>query len=230
MNKSAVIVVLIAICAVAAICLGVLIAVTPEKVVEVTKNPYTANGMFEILEIERESGDRSRLMAIKTYKEKLDKIDINTISTNPTTNLKYHILDENDKGHLLVLPYNINGTITVSKIIFDRDDTGEYKIGETLFTDTVKENYGLLLKYDRPGDEKYEYKIELTEGEKNAVYWISNTDNESGVRAEAIQHIREAKSGRDYTKWMNEKYLSGSNVVDLEETSEDDEDKIDGEE
>ena len=52
MNKT-IIVVLIAICTVAAICLGVAIVLTPEPVAPPPENPYKDNGMFEILEIDR---------------------------------------------------------------------------------------------------------------------------------------------------------------------------------
>ena len=226
--KKTVIIVLIAIFAVAAICVGVLIPFTPDKkVVEEPKNPYTDNGMFEILEIDRaqEGNVRKKMMAILTYTNGSDEAIINQIANNKDTNLKYVVLDKNAKGNLLVVPHNINGTITISKLVFDVGDRGEYYVGDTVFTGTVWDNYGLLLKCDRPDEkekfeQKYKYQIKLEQGEQVATYWISDSDNESEKRAEAIQYIRADKEGRDHTKMMNEKGLAGSSVVSDEENDE----------
>ena len=118
-----------------------------------------------------------------------------------------------------------------NKLIFDIGDTGEYKVGDTVFTGQVFDNYGLLLKYDRPKEEKFEqkykYQIKLEQGEEVATYWISDSDNESDVRAEATQYIRQDLKGRDHTEWMNNKGLTTSKASDDDES---DEEEIDAEE
>jgi len=228
MKKTDVIVAGIAICVTAAICLLVLIAKTKDPIPEgPPPDPYTNNEMFEILEVDRkqEGSIRKKMMAILTYTNGSEDLIVNQIANNTKTNLKYVVLDKNAKGNLLVIPHNINGTITISKLVFDISDTGKYFVGDTVFTGTVCENYGLLLKCDRPDEkekfeQKYKYQIKLEQGEEVATYWISDSDNESGARAEPTQYIRQDLEGRDHTEWMNKNGLTTSQVVDEDESNE----------
>lgn len=198
MNKTY-IVVIIAVLAVLAICLCALIAVTPDPVKPPPPDPHTPNELAAVLEIERNTSvQREILMALRTYTNGVDENDINLIAQTPNTNLRYFVLDKNAKGHLLLVPFEINGTITISRVKYDSEDTEDYYVdkSEVIFKDKVTPNYALLLKYDRP--DTYEYEIKLTQGEQTSTYWILNKAS-GGGRIEATQFIKEDRKGETET-------------------------------
>lgn len=221
--KKTIIVVIIAILAVLAICLLAVIAVTPDPVVAPPPDPHTDNKLAALLEIERNTDvKREILMAIRTYTNGVDEKDINLIAETAGTDLRYYVLNKDAKGHLLIVPFEINGTITISKIKYDSDDTEDYYVDkqDVIFKDTVTPNYALLLKYDRPGT--YEYEIKLTQGEQTSTYWILN--NASGDRIEATQFIKEDKKGEVETIIIEKPvYITDEEEEDVGLTSEDDE-------
>ena len=183
--KKTIIIVIIGVLSVAAICIGVILALMPKPIEQVEVDPYTPNNLANILEIEKPNKKIERLMAIRTYEKNVDMNDINTIAKN--TKIRYYILDENATGHLLIVPFEINGKLTISEVYYDSDYEEDYLTGQVIFSDDVTENYALLLKYDRP--DVPEYEIKLTQGKQTATYRILNKEN--GVKVEATQLISE---------------------------------------
>jgi len=192
--KKTIIVVCIAVLAILALCLLAVIAITPDPVPGPPPDPYTSNELASVLEIERDpKAKREILMQMKTYDIGVDESEINLIAKTPDTDLRYYVLDKDAKGHLLFVPFEINGIITISKVEYDSVDTEDYYVGEEIFRDTVTPNYALLLKYDKP--DSYEYEIKLTQGEQTATYRILNKDPRTGGRVEASHPIKEDRVG-----------------------------------
>ena len=177
--KKTVIIVLIIVFSIIAICLGVLVAMTPEPAEPAWVDPHTPNNLIEILGIDRQIGyDQERLIAIKTYQGEMSFEDIREIAG--VGGLEYYELDPNSNDYLLIVPFEINGTMKISSLAFDKNSE-EYITGSTVFPcnkgNPLPDNYSLLLRYSRPYDPQYE--INLTQGEQGeqlATYQISNME------------------------------------------------------
>ena len=112
--KKTVIIVLIAVLAIVALCMGVLIAMMPEpQQTGIPIDIHTNNSLIETLGIERVKKNPERLIAIKTYKEGMDFSDILAIAQ--IGGLEYYELDKYSKDYLLIVPLEIGGKMKEEK-------------------------------------------------------------------------------------------------------------------
>ena len=75
---------------------------------------YEPNQLPGIIGISRPNKEIPRLFAIRNYEENLEAEEINAIGV-----LRYHILSNTAKGHMLILPFDVGGRITVTKLMWD---------------------------------------------------------------------------------------------------------------
>lgn len=183
--KKTIIIVCIAVFAIFAICLGVLIAVFPDTVDQVVVDLHTPNSLIDTLDIERPDTKVDRLIAIKTYQDELsfkENAVIDLLKMAQNSGVEYYELNENTNDYLLVVPFEINGTMTVSTVKYDTyneeyvEDSVIYKCNSG---DKLPDNYALILRYSRPSEP--EYQIQLVEEKdgilQTATYMITNTDD-----------------------------------------------------
>jgi len=182
-----ILIVLIAIFSIAAICFGVLWAITPEPEPIVAIDRHTDNDLIEILGIERPNREVERLLAIKTYQGEVDFEDIRKIAQ--VGGMEYIELDDKSDDYLLIVPLEINGKLTISSLMYD-----EYK--EDFVVDETKpvekcnggedlyNNYSLLLRYSRPDNPEYQIKLTQEQDsvkEQTATYNIINMEGDVPV-------------------------------------------------
>lgn len=147
------------------------------------------NEMLPRLGIARQSKDKSirRIMVVRNYEDKLDPDEINLIDR-----LRYYVLDRNAKGHILVLPYDIGGRITVTELEYS-EYTETYvpstKEDSVLIDEEITPGYALLLQYDRPSTNP-EYQVKITQGEVTATYNINPADSSQMDEDEHIARDR----------------------------------------
>ena len=190
MMKKTVIIVLIAILSVAAICVGILIAIT-EPVVETSPaDPYTPNSLITTLGIERPSKKIERLVAIRTYQGEIESEDL--IKIAKAGGMEFLDLDKESDDYLLVIPFEINGKMQISNVTYDSFNEEYTSSGEAVFScnngKELPDNYSLLIRYSRPDEPKYE--IKLTQGEQQATYQIVNKE-EDGSPVKTTQFIKD---------------------------------------
>lgn len=201
--KEKILILLIAVLGLIALAVGAYVLLVP------TVDPnaqvvYKENKLFEKLEIEREvkSEDIARVFFIRNYEDKLEPNEINNID-----NLRYYILDNNAKGHMLILPYNIGGKITVTKLKLN--EINEKYVPSNaedaiLINEEITKDYALLLKYDRATSVP-QYQIKITQGDKIATYNIEPIGGAGRVSEyEHIQRDNE-KGVSKYTQYRKDR-------------------------
>ncbi|MBP3284177.1 MAG: hypothetical protein J6M02_01615 [Clostridia bacterium] len=170
--KNKIIIVVISILTLALICIGIYIALTPvelppEPVVEVDPYPENELANIEVLEIKRPYTKVPKRLAIRNYTDGLNADQINAIPK-----LSYKILTRDSKNYMLVVPYQINGTLTLRSLVWDSFLEEWVPNKEVaVFSEEITENYALLLQYERPEIAKYELQIQ--QGEDTVTYRIS---------------------------------------------------------
>jgi len=190
--KKTIIIVAIAVLGIVALCVGVLIAMTPDPPPPLPVDRHTANALPEMLGMERPDTRIERLLAIKTYQGDPDFNDMLTLSQ--IGGLEYYELDANSDDYLLITPFEINGKLEIYNVVFDAYNE-EYVPSKVVFTankgKSLPENYSLLLRYSRP--DVPVYQIKLTQDEQTATYQIINT--EDGAAVKTMQFIKDDADG-----------------------------------
>lgn len=202
MNKT-IIIVLIGVLAVVALCLGVVIMVTPDPVEPVPVDMHTPNSLIETLGIERPNKTMERLLAIRTYED----VDFSTLVSSDMLKLaqlggvEYLELDERSNDYLLIVPLEINGNLEVSNVVYDDIDE-MYMSQNVMFKANggkrLPDNYALLVRYTRPKLPQYEIKLtqkKITGEQQTATYQI--IDTEKNVPVKVTQYIKDDISIND---------------------------------
>lgn len=146
--------------------------------VPVTSDPedvFVENALLKELAIERPNKEIPRLFAIRNYDDMLDPQEMNKIPY-----LRYYVLDNLAQDHMLILPFDVGGRITVTRLMWD--DWSEKYVPSTaedavLVDEEIYQGYSLLLQYDRPSSNP-EYQIKITQGSETATYYINPVDGE----------------------------------------------------
>lgn len=180
-TKKTVVIVAIIVLFIIAICMAVLIAVTPDKVEE-PKDIHAPNELIENLNIARNNVGFERMISIRTYQGEPDFNDMLAISL--TGRLEYYELDKQSNDYLLITPFEINGIMELSNVVKSEQMDG-FETKEAVFKcnsgQPLPENYALLLRYSRPDEPEYEIKLTQTDypsGEKQtATYRIVNMES-----------------------------------------------------
>lgn len=183
--KKTVIIVFIVLLSIAAICLGVLIALTPDPVQPVPEDPHTPNSLITTLGIERPDTTLERLLVLKTYQGGLNADDLLEIAQ--VGGLEYYELDQRSNDYLLITPFEINGKLEISKLVYDTRN--EIYVPESVAHtanggNPLPDNYSLLIRYSRPEIPEYEIKLTqpgITEVPQTATYQIVNMEGDSLV-------------------------------------------------
>lgn len=162
--------------------------VEPEKPADIIETNFPENDLPKLLDIDRPNKKVPRIFAIRNYDKTLNPEEINLIES-----LRYYVLDNKAKGHLLVLPFDVGGRITVTKLQYD--DYEEAYVPSTnenavLIDDLIKPGYGLLLQYDRPSTNP-EYQIKVTQGATTATYVIAPGNANDIPQIEFVSEDRE---------------------------------------
>jgi hypothetical protein len=94
--------------------------------------------------------------------------------------LRYYVLDSTAKGHMLILPFDVGGRITVTRLMWD-DYSEKYVPSNAedavLIDEIITQGYSLLLQYDRPSSNP-EYQIKITQGSSTATYNIGPVEGD----------------------------------------------------
>lgn len=147
--------------------------IEPENTNQPVQNVFQPNELPGRLGINRPNKEIPRIFAIRNYESTLEPEEINNIGY-----VRYHILDNNAKGHMLILPFDVGGRITVTELMWD--DYSEKYVPSTaedavVIDDQILQGYSLLLQYDRPSSNP-EYEIKITQGSETATYIIEPID------------------------------------------------------
>ena len=143
--------------------------INPDPLDPVIENVFEENQLPKFLKIERPNTKVPRLFAIRNYNDSLDQEEINSIYY-----LRYYVLDANAKDHMLILPFDIGGRITVTRLEWDpyeEDYLPSNAEDAILIDEEIVQGYALLLQYDRPSSNP-EYQIKITQGSDVATYNI----------------------------------------------------------
>ena len=130
---------------------------------------FPANELPKKLGIQRPNTRVPKIFAIRNYEDGLDQEEINEIDF-----LKYYVLDPSSEDHILVLPFDVGGRITVSELMWDdyeEDYVQSNAEDSVLIDEEITPGYALLLQYDRPSNAP-EYQIKVTQGATTATYKI----------------------------------------------------------
>lgn len=181
--KKTIIIVLIAVLAVVAICLGTLIAVWQEPVDTTNIDIHTNNSIIETLGIQRSNTKLERLFAITTYQgaSSNDELISDIIRVGQVSSFEY--LELNDKGddYLLITPFEINGKLEIGTLAYDPYNEF-YKRDKIIFRgnegERLPDNYSLLIRYTRPAIPEIEIKLiqEKNGEEQTATYQVVNAE------------------------------------------------------
>lgn len=195
--KEKIIIVAISVLAVAALSLGVLIALSPEEVEPIPVDVHTPNSLIEALDIERPDRKTERLLAIKTYQNKSEfsKDDFkDIINIAQSGGMEYLELDKSD-DYLLIIPYEINGKMEISGVKYDEYNEEYVSDSSTYYYlcnkgKELPDNYCLLVRYSRPATPAYEIKLSQNNGNQTATYQIVNTEK-NGSPVKILQRIKD---------------------------------------
>lgn len=157
--------------------------VNPDDNINIVENVLPENELPKYLGIDRPNKEIPRLFAIRNYEDRLEPDEINQISC-----LRYYVLDNNAKDHMLILPFDVGGRITVTRLEW-HDYSEKYVPSNAedavLIDDEIVQGYSLLLQYDRPSNNP-EYQIKITQGNSTATYNISPVEG----KLEEVEYIK----------------------------------------
>ncbi len=169
-----------------AICLGILIALTPDPIEPAPIDIHEANSIVSKVEIIRPNTSTERLIAIRTYNGKEDAFD-DLVKVAQFGNVEYKELDDKSDDYLLIIPFEINGKMVLSPLKYDTyDEVYVEDESKTSFEcnsgKELPDGYCLLLRYTRPTTPEYQLKLSQEDGEQTATYQIVNMENGSPVQ------------------------------------------------
>jgi len=190
--KKTLLIVSIGVLGIVAICLMVLIALTPAPVEPAPIDIYTPNSLPIALGIERPNKTLERLIALKTYQEKEVLLD-DLLTISQIGGLEYYELDPESNDYLLITPFEIKGTLELQSLAYN--EVAEiYEPQQIIFKanngEELPDNYSLLIKYSRPKEP--EYRVKLIQGDQVASYHIINT--EDGEPVKMVQFVKDDKN------------------------------------
>jgi len=174
MNKNNIIIGIIAVLTVLLMCIGIYIAKTPPIVEETPPppDPHPVNELanIEALEIIRPERKIPKRVAIRNYTDGLNVEHINALSANKKQ-IYYNVLTRDSKNYMLIVPYQIGGTLTLTELMYvDKLEAWVANPERVIISHEIGEDYALLLQYDRPVNAKYELKI--TQSDETMTYQI----------------------------------------------------------
>lgn len=179
-----------AICALILVVVGIGSYVALVPTIDPVRSPdpvvtdFPENELPAKLGIQRPNTRVPRIFAVRNYEERLDQEEINQIDF-----LKYYVLDGSSQDHILVVPFDIGGRITVTELMWD-DYEEEYVPSNAedavLIDEEITPGYALLLQYDRPSSAP-EYQIKVTQGATTATYNIEPNGNKDREEYEYVK-------------------------------------------
>jgi hypothetical protein len=149
--------------------------INPDPIDPAVESVFEENQLPKYLGVERPDTKVPRLFAIRNYDDMLDQEEINSIAC-----LRYYVLDNRAKDHMLIIPFDIGGRITVTRLEWDpyeEDYLPSNREDAVLIDEQIVQGYSLLLQYDRPSNNP-EYQIKITQGSSTATYKIGPATNE----------------------------------------------------
>ena len=184
--KKTIIIVGIIVFSTIAICLGILIALTPDPIGPAPVDIHEPNSIVSEVGIERPDTSTERLIAIRTYNGKADAFD-DLVKIAQFGRVEYLVLDDKSDDYLLIMPFEIKGKMILSSLKYDtfnevyvKDETKssfECNSGKEL-----PDGYCLLLRYTRPTTPEYQLKLFQEDEKQTATYQIVNMENGSPVK------------------------------------------------
>lgn len=178
--KEKILIGIICVLALAVIAIGAYVCLVPTmgpaNVQDTNELVFPENELTKTLGVEKPNTKIARIFAVRNYENGIDIDEINSIN-NP---IRCYVLDSRAKGNIFILPFEVGGRITVTKLVWDdyeEDFIPSTQADAILIDEQITQNYGLMLKYDRPSTNP-EYQVKITQGNAVAVYDIGPSNKE----------------------------------------------------